>query len=268
MKALSDRKVAIALSHKGFTVIEIVEEVNAHFLKVSRWIKQKREDPNNNVFDPLLKFKGNKSRLKCMDRHLDTMRRSVTASPGIKVTEMKTNNLSLQHLSVKRMQEILQKKLGFRVCRKAKKPLLTPRTIDDRIRFCNMYQHWTEQDWLRILFSDESTFRVRVKLGSYWVRRPRASDRFNPRFTFRRNRQEQGVTVWGCFSGHGRGNLVFLPHKAMMNTTRYITVLECEVVPTMAAHGCTEYLLVIVMKTILKSQLFFFMILLLGQGPM
>ena len=154
VKALSDRKVAIALSHKGFTVIEIVEEVNAHFSKVSRWIKQKREDPNNNVFDLLLKFKGNKSRLKCMDRHLDTMRRSVTASPGIKVTEMKTNNLSLQHLSVRRMQEILQKKLGFRVCRKAKKPLLTPRTIDDRIRFCNMYQHWTEQDWLRILFSD------------------------------------------------------------------------------------------------------------------
>ena len=48
MKALSDRKVAIALSHKGFTFIEIVEEVNAHFSKVSRWIKQKREDPNNN----------------------------------------------------------------------------------------------------------------------------------------------------------------------------------------------------------------------------
>ena len=90
VKALSDRKVAIALSHKGFTVIEIVEEVNAHFSKVSRWIKQKREDPNKNVFDPLLKFKGNKSRLKCTDRHLDTMRRSVTASPGITVTEMKT----------------------------------------------------------------------------------------------------------------------------------------------------------------------------------
>ena len=44
----------------------------------------------------------------------------------------------------------------------------------------------------------------------------------------------------------------------MMNTTRYITVLECKVVPTMAAHGCTEYLQVIVMKTILKSQLFFY----------
>ena len=88
--------------------------------------------------------------------------------------------------------------------------------------------------------------------------RRRASDRFNPCYTFCRNRQEQGVTVWGCFSGHGRGNLVFLPHKAMMNTTRYITVLECKVVPTMAAHGCTEYLQVIVMKTILKSQLFFY----------
>ena len=67
VKALSDRKVAIALSHKGFTIIEIVDEVSAHFSTVSRWIKQKREDPNNNVFDPLLKFKGNKNRLKCTD---------------------------------------------------------------------------------------------------------------------------------------------------------------------------------------------------------
>ena len=154
VKSLSDRKVAIALSNKGFTVREIAEEVNAHFSTVSRWIKQKREDPNNNVFDPLSKFKGNKNTLKCTDRNLDTMRRSVTASPGITVTEMKANNPSLQHLSIRRMQEILQKKLGLRVRRKAKKPLLTPRMIDDRIRFCNMYQHWTEQDWLRILFSD------------------------------------------------------------------------------------------------------------------
>ena len=80
MKALSDRKVAIALSHKGFTVIEIVDEVSAHFSTVSRWIKHKQEDPNYNVFDPLSKFKCNKNRRKCTDRHLDTMRRSVTVT--------------------------------------------------------------------------------------------------------------------------------------------------------------------------------------------
>ena len=119
MKALSDRKVAIAPFHKGFTIIEINEEVNAHFSTVSRWIKQKREDPNNNVFDPLSKFRGNKNRRKCMDRYLDTMRRSVTASPGITVTEMKTCLCSIsvsectEYLQVIVMKTILKSQLFF-----------------------------------------------------------------------------------------------------------------------------------------------------------
>ena len=85
--------------------------------------------------------------------------------------------------------------------------------LDDRIRFCGQYGHLTEEQWMSILFLDESTFRVTVKIGSYWVRRPRGSDRFNPRYTFRKNRQLVGITVWGCFSGRGEGHpvLVFLP---------------------------------------------------------
>ena len=40
----------------------------------------------------------------------------------------------------------------------------------------------------------------------------------------------------------GPGNLVLLPHKAMMNTARYIPVLRDEVVPTMQRDQCHHYL--------------------------
>ena len=148
----------------------------------------------------------------------------------------------------------MNKILGLKFRRKAKKPLITPRMLDDRIRFCTQYGHLTEEQWMEVLFSDESTFRVTVRIGSYWVRRPRGSDRFNPRYTLRRNRQEVGVTVWGCFSGRGKGHLVFLPHKTMMNMARYIPILENEVVPTMAAHECSHYLQVL--SVLIKSTLF------------
>ena len=49
--------------------------------------------------------------------------------------------------------------------------------------------------------------------------------------------------MWASFSGAGgRGNLYFLPPKQMMNKNRYKTVLEEEVLPTMAAHNCTYFL--------------------------
>ena len=73
-----------------------------------------------------------------------------------------------------------------------------PRMLDDRIRFCGQYGHLTEEQWMSILFLDESTFRVTVKISSYWVRWPCGSDRFDPRYTFRKNRQLVEITVWGC----------------------------------------------------------------------
>ena len=57
----------------------------------------------------------------------------------------------------------------------------------------------TEEDWMQVLMSDESTFRVGVKTGGLLVHRARGSDRFDPRYTVRRIRIAKGVCVWGSF---------------------------------------------------------------------
>ncbi|KAG7158959.1 putative Transposase-containing protein 7, partial [Homarus americanus] len=52
------------------------------------------------------------------------------------------------------------------------KPLLTEAMKKKRINFCKKYQHWTSDDWKKVMFSDESTLRL-VRGASKIVRRPK-----------------------------------------------------------------------------------------------
>ena len=110
-------------------------------------------------------------------------------------------------------------------------------------RFCAKYRNWTEEDWSRCLFSDESTFRVLPPMGARWVRRVRGESRFLSKYLGKRLRVTEGVAVWGCFSQRGgKGNLFFLDAKETLRQDRYLQILESEVLPTMAAHGSESYL--------------------------
>ena len=42
----------------------------------------------------------------------------------------------------------------------AKKPLLSRKNIRDRLTFCKRYRDWTAEDWGKVIFSDESHFRL------------------------------------------------------------------------------------------------------------
>ena len=85
--------------------------------------------------------------------------------------------------------------------------------------------------------SDESNFQV-FKMGSTTVRRPRSSDRFDPRYTVPTVKHPQSVMVWGCFSGvKGRGGLYFLPQNKKMNAELYQQVLEEHMLNFYHIHG-------------------------------
>ena len=52
-----------------------------------------------------------------------------------------------------------------------RKPGLNRAQRKARMRFCRRYGAWTEADWLRVLYSDESTFRVLpAEEAGHWVR--------------------------------------------------------------------------------------------------
>ena len=42
----------------------------------------------------------------------------------------------------------------------SKDPLLSRKNIRDRLIFCKRYRDWTVEDWSKVIFSDESPFRL------------------------------------------------------------------------------------------------------------
>ena len=60
----------------------------------------------------------------------------------------------------------------------AKKPLLSRKNIRDRLIFCNRYRDWTAEVWGKVIFSDESPFRLFGASGKKLVRR-RQGERYH-----------------------------------------------------------------------------------------
>ena len=149
---------------------------------------------------------GRKRKTTARTDHL--LRREVLLSPSITPASLKKKHPKLlQGVSIRTIQHRLKNDLGRPCRRSAKKPLLTKKMRKKRLTFAKNYQHWTPQQWQKVMFSDESTFRL-VRGQSKVIRRPINVSRHDPRFIVKTVKHSDGVMVWGAFSGtHGRGGL-------------------------------------------------------------
>jgi hypothetical protein len=101
----------------------------------------------------------------------------------------------------RRMQEA---GLPGRVARK--KFPYTPSQMAARVAFARRYGHYTDEQWSRVLFSDEKCFFGKGFCGRIWVRRP-TGEAFNPEYCAPKVAHPVKVNVWGCFSAVGPGYL-------------------------------------------------------------
>jgi transposase len=77
--------------------------------------------------------------------------------------------------------------------------------IKKRLSFANGYSHMTVQDWGLVIFSDETHFHIGPH-GQRWVQRP-IGEAFKPQYISREKPHEDHVSVWGCFSTGGVGDV-------------------------------------------------------------
>jgi hypothetical protein len=111
-----------------------------------------------------------------------------------------------------------------------------------RLKFAKKHQHFTKEDWARVMYSDESTFKC-LRSTRTTIRRPQGSNRDDSRYTVKTVKHPDSVMVWGSFSGTLRhAGLYFLPKNTTMNGTRYQEVLEDHLLMFMGIHGCTYFL--------------------------
>lgn len=53
---------------------------------------------------------------------------------------------------------------GLKGCRARKKPWLSEKNKENRLEWAKKYQHFTEEDWSNVLWSDESNFEVCISM--------------------------------------------------------------------------------------------------------
>jgi hypothetical protein len=92
-------------------------------------------------------------------------------------------------------RRLVQAKLFNR--RPAKKPLVSRRNRLARLAFAREHINWTIHDWKKVLFSDETRYKMYNSDGMKRVRRP-VNTRFNPKYVMPTIKHGGGVFSYGA----------------------------------------------------------------------
>lgn len=105
-----------------------------------------------------------------------------------------------------------------------KKPLISEINRQKRLQFVKDYENKDEEFWKNVIFSDESKFNLFGSDGRQMVwRKPNtALNKANLCPTIKHG--GGSLMVWGCYSYHGVGNLVFI--DGIMDKMGYLKILK------------------------------------------
>jgi transposase len=99
----------------------------------------------------------------------------------------------------------LLRSMGFYAAIKKKKPFLKKKNIEARYKWAKRHQHWTVEDWKKVIFSDETKVNVWGSDGCkyYWTR---PGDKLQPHHLDLTVKHGNGsVMMWGCMTYKGPG---------------------------------------------------------------
>ncbi len=83
---------------------------------------------------------------------LQKMRQHLKRDPTITARQLKALMPDLQHLQIRSIQDICFKRLKLPSRKMASKPILTEQMKAKLVAFANKYQHWTVEEWKKVLF--------------------------------------------------------------------------------------------------------------------
>ncbi len=237
---MTEKTYGLMLLKDGASVTRVAANLHVSRRTICSLKQAAARLPDNTI--PIRKV-GSGGKKKTTERTNTIVKREVLLNPSITAASLKKKHpMLLQDVSIRTIQHRLQKDLNMPSRRAAKKPLLTAPMMKKRIQFCKTYLHWTSADWLKVMFSDESTFRL-VRAGSALVRRPPGASRYDSKYTVKTVKHPDSVMVWGAFSGiHGRGGLYFLPKNVTMRGANYLEVLQQHLLPFWHIHQCHHFM--------------------------
>ena len=145
----------------------------------------------------------------------------------------------ISHITVFRR---LSKEFNQKSYKPAKKTRLTAAMKVKGLEFASNHQHWTAEQWVRVLFCDESPS------NSLWFERGSSVDqqqtakRFDERCTIPTVELPPNQMVWGVMSRNGIAAVSFLPPGTTLNEPKYVQMLSEKLKLHQQVHNCQIFM--------------------------
>lgn len=118
------------------------------------------------------------------------------------------------------------KTVGMKAVVKKKRPVLTPKHKRDRLDFALRHEHWTVEDWKRVVWSDETKINRLGSDGTKWAWK-RPGEGLSERLVEGTVKFGGGsLMMWGCMLWEGPGFACKIDGK--MDADLYVNILEDE----------------------------------------
>ena len=126
------------------------------------------------------------------------------------------------HTLSRRTVQSYLKTAGYLRFKARRKPVLTQKHKDARLRWAREHVDWTLEDWIRVIWTDEAIFKTGLDTRSCYVtRRPgTAIESQYLKLTFKSGRSTLGI--WGAITFEKKGPVHFLAKKGRMTLEIYV----------------------------------------------
>lgn len=222
---VATRSRIITLHEEGYASRQIGERLNVAPSTIKYTIRRYRETGDLEDRD-----RPGPSRITTQadDRHLQLIskRNRRKTAPEIASEFNRGRQQPISVTTVKR--RLAEGKLHGRVA--ARKPLLRRGNRLKRLQWAREHKDWTVEQWQKVLWTDESIFRLFGSSRRVFVRRS-TNERMLPQCIVPTIKHGGGsITVWGCFSYSGTGTLHRI--NGIMRKEHYREILEAHAIPS------------------------------------
>ena len=118
---------------------------------------------------------------------------------------------------------------------KTKKPLLTHKHRSARLKFALKYRNWTEADWDRVIFSDETKINRMGSDGREWAWGIKGAPLREAEIQRTVKHGGGNLMIWGCMTTRGVGRMCEV--EGIMDAPQYAKILDNNLLQSARASG-------------------------------
>jgi transposase len=130
------------------------------------------------------------------------------------------------------------KEASLKAVVKKKKPLLSVGHRKRRLSFALKYQHWTTEDWKRVIWSDETKINRIGSDGQEYVWKKKGEGLISREVKGTVKFGGGSLMVWGCIGWNGV--VVFSEVEGRMDAEQYVAILEQGLLQSMEESGIPQ----------------------------